>query len=447
MKPRFLKILSHLLCAAAGVCVAGVIGTAVVASRQDALESRESETRASGQSWDGESGQRSSRAGVEHAGARAGAPLRSKDFRDAWNAIAARNLTARERTAMQRKLLQEWAKVDMEEAMSAVLEGNWDYDEGGVNSLVSAFRDAFVKNPMEAWEIIQSGRLGLGSPLFRWQWVTAVSTENPLLVLSSFGDFSPGLRKSALGSILERHSGNPAVTDAILKLLREGPADAQTKELAAELYKRVPPVGTPAELVAKVATAATEQERIIALQAFAASLKGLEPDVIKGHLGSLSPEERGGIVRQLLASAGTEKPTALLDLAIASGSWDILKDPMVAGVEGLVAEYARRRDPISIAEWGLSLPDRPETQEVYRRAITGYIDRYPAEARDWIMSIPKGDWRRERALMEYSQNSLWYKKSQEGAAWAIDQITDPKIKGTAISWRIEWAQRNGVTLK
>ena len=80
-------------------------------------------------------------------------------------------------------------------------------------------------------------------------------------------------------------------------------------------------------------------------------------------------------------------------------------------------------------------------------AITGYIDRYPAEARDWIMSIPEGDWRRERALMEYSQNALWYKKNEEGAAWAIDRITDPKIKGTAINWRIEWAQRNGVSLR
>jgi len=98
-------------------------------------------------------------------------------------------------------------------------------------------------------------------------------------------------------------------------------------------------------------------------------------------------------------------------------------------------------------EWGLTLPDRPETQEVYRRAITGYIDRYPVEARDWIMSIPEGDWRRERALMEYSQNALWYKKNQEGAAWAIERITDPKIKGTAMSWRTEWAQRNGVKLK
>jgi len=385
---------------------------------------------------------------MQSKGSRARAPLGSKDFRDAWDVIALRKgLTTRERAAMQRKILEQWAMVDLQSAMEAALEGNWDGDDGGVNSLIPAFREAFLKNPMEAWRIIQSDSLGLGSSLFRWQWVTAVSSENPMLVLSCFDDFSDNLKKAALWPLLERRSTDPAVTEAILRMLRERPADALTKTLAAEFYKQVTPAGTPEELAGKINTAATEQEKIIALQAFTASLKGVDPGLIKDLIGNLPPESRGDIVRQLLAASGNEKPTALLDLAIASGNWELLRDPMVAGVEGKVAEYARRRDPISIAEWGLTLPDRPETQEVYRRAITGYIDRYPVEARDWIMSIPEGDWRRERALMEYSQNALWYKKNQEGAAWAIERITDPKIKGTAMSWRTEWAQRNGVKLK
>jgi len=385
---------------------------------------------------------------MQSTGSRARAPLGSKDFRDAWDVIALRKgLTTRERAAMQRKILEQWAMVDLQSAMEAALAGNWDGDDGGVNSLIPAFREAFVKNPMEAWRIIQSDSLGLGSSLFRWQWVTAVSSENPMLVLSCFDDFSDNLKKAALWPLLERRSTDPAVTEAILRMLRERPADALTKTLAAEFYKQVTPAGTPEELAGKINTAATEQEKIIALQAFTASLKGVDPGLIKNLIGNLPPESRGDIVRQLLAASGNEKPTALLDLAIASGNWELLRDPMVAGVEGKVAEYARRRDPISIVEWGLTLPDRPETQEVYRRAITGYIDRYPVEARDWIMSIPEGDWRRERALMEYSQNALWYKKNQEGAAWAIERITDPKIKGTAMSWRTEWAQRNGVKLK
>jgi len=450
MKPSYRKLLTHLVCAAAGICVAGAIRTAVATGDGGSTVPGGSEAGATAGSANGgrTAGKpRSGSGSSKGTGERSSGPLRSKDFRDAWDAIARQDLTPRERAAMQRKLLQEWAKVDLESAMAAVLEGNWDYDEGGVNSLVSAFREAFMKNPMEAWGIIHSGRLGLGSPLFRWQWVTAVSTDNPLLVLSCFGDFSANLQKAALGPILERHSKDPAVTEAILRMLRENPADAQTKTLAYEFFKQVRPTGTPEELVAKFTAAATEQEKIIALQALAASLEGRDIETIKGHFGSLPVESRGDIVRQLIAAAGNSQPTGLLDLAIASGNWDLLKDPMVSGVEGVVANYARRNDPISIAEWGLSLPERPETQEVYRRAITGYIDRYPAEARDWIMSIPKGDWRRERALMEYSQNSLWYKKNQDGASWAIDQITDPRIKGTAINWRIEWAQRNGVQLK
>jgi hypothetical protein len=441
------KILSHVVCVVAGVCVAATLRSAMIARSGDDADGEASQGRSIRGAGEAGSGEGQTRGKSAKPGERVEAPLRSKDFREAWKAIARRDLTAKERMIMQKKLLQEWAKVDLEGAMSAALEGNWDYDEGGVNSMVPAFRDAFIKNPMEAWEVIQSGRLGLGSPLFRWQWVNAVSAENPLLVLSCFGDFSANLQKSALGPILDRHSKDPAVRDAILKLLRERPADEQTKVLAMEFYKQVVPDDAPGELVAIFNAAGTEQEKIIALQALAASLRGQDIETIKAHFGSIPVENRGDIVRQLLASSGKENTTELLNLAIASGDWSIFRDPMVAGVEGLVAEHARRRNPIAIAEWGLGLPDRPETQEVYRRAITGYIDRYPEEARGWIMSMPQGDWRRERALMEYSQNALWYKKNQEGADWAINQISDPKIKGTAMSWRVEWAQRNGVILK
>ncbi len=448
MKPRHQKILTHLVSVIAGICAAGAIRSAVVAGRDDVSKEEGRDRRASDISAAANGAATQARGKSKSPVERSATPLRSKDFRDAWNAIADREMTARERAAMQRQLLQEWAKVDLQAAMAAALDGNWDLDEGGLNSLLPAFREAFMKNPMEAWDIMKSERLGLGSALFRWQWVTAVSTDNPLLVLSCYGDFAPNLQKSALGPILERHAKDPAVMEAILKMLRERPADAQTKTLAYEFYKQARPSGTPDELAAKFSAAGTESEKIIALQAFAASLQGQDLETIKSHFGNIPVESRGDIVRQLLAASGRETPpTGLLDLAIASGNWDILKDPMVAGVEGMVAEFARRKDPISIAEWGLGLPDRPETQEVYRRAITGYIDRYPVEARDWIMSIPQGDWRRERALMEYSQNALWYKKNQEGAEWAIEQITDPKMKGTAINWRVEWAQRNGVKLK
>lgn len=122
---------------------------------------------------------------------------------------------------------------------------------------------------------------------------------------------------------------------------------------------------------------------------------------------------------------------------------ELFRNARVSGVEGLVAEYVKKVEPIAISEWGLGLPERPETVDIYRRAITGYINQNPIEARDWIMSMQLGDWRRERALMEYSQNSLWYKNNPDASQWAIDQITDPKVKGTAISWREEWKQRTG----
>ena len=196
--------------------------------------------------------------------------------------------------------------------------------------------------------------------------------------------------------------------------------------------------------MAKLNAAVSDNEKLLASQALVASMRGLNLDVITPHLANLPSDVQGEILRGLLGSSQVAKaPTDFLNLAIQSGNWQLLKDERVAGVEGLVAEYAKRVDPISIAEWGLSLPERPETVDIFRRSITGYIDSNPVEARDWIMSIPEGDWRRERALLEYSQNSLWYKNNPEASLWAIDQMKDPKVKGTAAVWRDEWAQRKG----
>lgn len=442
MKPPVRKFLTHAACVAVGLGLAALwnFSSGGFSGGRDDDAGKEVAGDPMSGSESGVPGGKSRSSGER------GSALRSSDFRKAWDAIAKRNLTPLQRCQAQIALLKKWAEIDLEGAMAAALESPWDGDfsEGGVNSLVPAFAEAFRKNPIDAWNIIQSGRLGLGSALFRWQWVSTVAKENPMLVVSYFGEFSPGLRKAAIGQLVRNDGKNPEVAAAILKMLREMPADAGTKELAYEFYKNAPVSGAPQELVAQYLTAATEVEKMLALQALAASLRGADMNGITNEWSKLPGDAQKELLRSMLGSPlAQNNPVEFLNLAIQAGDWDILRDSRIGGVEGLVANYAKRFDPISIAEWGLGLPERPETVDIYRRAVTGYIDKNPVEAREWILSIPEGDWRRERALLEYSQNSLWYKKDPEASQWAIDRITDPKAKGTAISWRQEWAQRNG----
>lgn len=435
--------MTHLVCLAIGVGAAMALGP-VIAARQDEHVSGEiGGDVSSGAKYPEKSAERQAKGPKKRTDV---ASLGSKDFREAWDEVGKRSLTPYQRMRLQKELLKEWAMIDMEAAMMAALESNWDGGsrEGGITALVPAFREAFEKNPLEAWKIIQSGRLGMGASLFRWEWVSTVSKGNPMLVLSCFDDFSPGLKKSALGPLLKEHGKNPEVSAAILRLLGNMPVDDNAKSIAAEYFKLMPAAGTREELVAKVAAATTDFERMMAVQALTGLMRSADMATLRDSWSGLPGDVQSELLRALANSPQAKaSPTEFLNLIIQAGDWQLFRDQRISGVEGLVAEYARRVDPISIAEWGLGLPERPETIDIYRRAITGYIDKNPVEAREWIMSIPEGDWRRERALLEYSQNSLWYKNNPDASTWAINQMKDPKVKGTALSWRTEWGQRTG----
>ncbi|WAC19130.1 hypothetical protein OVA24_18035 [Luteolibacter sp. SL250] len=424
-----------LLSAAAGICASAFLGGVAKPTTDIATVAKDERGGLAAESIR----ERREGAATTTPGRAAGA-TKAADYRKAWDAIAHRNLTPAERVELQKRLLEQWSLVDLEGAMEAALENSW---EGELDKLLTAFGGAFTKNPIEAWRIIQSGTLGPGSAWFRWQWLDSVSKENPLLVLSYFHELPTGLRRTGLSQVMRKHPGNPEVISAARRMLEGMPADSVTKGLAADYFDLVPPTETPAELGARWAAATTEREKLIALQALIGSLRKSDMATIRAEWMKLPPDARKDLTSTLLTSPTMLPPTDLLDLVIENGNWEMFKDPRISGMEGALAKHARTAEPIALAEWGLRLPDRPETLDVFRRAVSGYIDKNYMEARDWIFSIPEGDWRRERALAEYSQNALWAKKDPEGSQWAIDRIKDPKIKGTVINWRKEWTERTG----
>jgi hypothetical protein len=426
-----------LLSAAAGICAAALLGGADAPTVEDASSSAPAPEGRRGASAESASGREGGAAATK--GGRADSVLKAADYRKAWDAIARRKLTPSERIELQQRLLKQWSLVDLEGAMKASLEGPWNEEEHpGM-----PFSAAFAKNPIEAWRIIEFGELGPGAARLRWQWLQSVSGEHPLLVVSYFNELPPSLMRIALKQVMAKHPGNAELSAAVRRMLEGLPADAVTRGLAADYFSLAPPTETPAELSARWVAATTEREKLIALQALIGSLRTSDMATTRAQWEKLPPEAKNDLTRTLLTSSTMLPPTDLLDLAIENGNWELFKDPRISGMEGALAKHARTAEPISLAEWGLKLPERPETLDVFRRAVSGYIDRNYVDARDWILSIPKGDWRRERALAEYSQNALWAKKDPDGSQWAIDQIQDPKVKGTVINWRKEWTERTG----
>ena len=129
---------------------------------------------------------------------------RAADFRAAWRLLALRTDPIATRLENQRKLLTEWAQVDLAGAMDAAMAEAWDDDVNGreEHPLVGALQKGFRADPLGAWKLIQSGRYGAGAMLLRKEWINSVAYSDPVLVVSMLNEMSVGLRREAISSAM-----------------------------------------------------------------------------------------------------------------------------------------------------------------------------------------------------------------------------------------------------
>jgi len=366
---------------------------------------------------------------------------RSDEYKAAWDAIGFRNVTVRERVELQQQLLAQWALVDMEGAMMAALSGPWDgqYREGGIDALMSTFAGAFKLNPLEAWDLIQSGKLGPGSALFREQWAKTAGEHEPLLAVSVLGSFSRKDQSQVLIYALGGASANKELRAQILAKLGELPPD--TKDLSgliAEAFKISPSDGDPASYREAIANASSDEAKTMALHEYLSSLRDLDATALRNEWSQLPPDLQARAATGLFNSpTGVKNAPEVLDLIMQTGQWDRLKDPTA---QNNLRTYAKTLDGVDLASWGMKLPERPETIEIFRRAVDPYISRNISDARDWIESLPQG-WHRDRALGQFSQHALYGSKDPALSQWALDNISDPKIQAEATKWRGDWAKQ------
>lgn len=368
---------------------------------------------------------------------------RSDEYKAAWDAIGFRNVTVQERVELQKKLLAQWALVDMEAAMMAALSGPWDGNdqEGGIDALLSVFAEAFRLQPLVAWDLIQSGKFGPGSALFREQWATTVARHEPVLAVSMIGSFSRDHQSTVLRYALSGASENKELRAQILAKLAELPPD--TKDLSgliAEAFKISPSDGDPASYREAIANATSDQARTMALHEYLSSLRNLDATALRNEWSQLPPDLQARAAVGLFNSpVGVKNAPDVLDLIMETGQWDRLKDPTA---QNNIRNYARTLNGVDLASWGMKLPERPETIEIFRRAVDPYISRNIGDAKGWIETLPQG-WHRDRALGQFSQHALYGSKDPALSQWALDQISDPKIQAEAAKWRGDWAKQTG----
>ena len=369
---------------------------------------------------------------------------RAAEFRRAWAALGSQKLPRPKLRELQRKLLEEWAEVDLEGAMEAALGEAWDSWENSYGSrsghpLNEAFTKAFTERPLDAWKVLSSGKLGPGAQLLRRGWIYAVSNKDGPLVISMLPEIPRSLRGIAIGEAMGQiPRDKPEEREALLKkIATTGKVEDATKWLQSAYYVFPQTKGDSAQLRESWSSASDGSSRALAMTEWASSLRKMDRDQFLTEWQNVPESARGEAAKSILSQTRGDSPYFLdaIDSAIEAGEWAYLEKGVA---DKLLAMDPGKADPKSTADWALKLPARPEATDLFHRAIEGYLNTDPEQGRALLESLPEGDWHRERGFIELSQTYLWRRNDPEGSRRAIESITDPEARQIATTYLYDW---------
>jgi hypothetical protein len=429
------RIASHAAALAVGIALAA----ALARKPADSPSNKSSESQAARENRSSRPDRDTSRIGT----------LRSEDYRRAWTALASKEHTILDRRGLQLELLERWAEVDLEGALQAAMGEAWDndYNPGfsvlgtAGHPLIGAFAKAFAERPLDAWKLINSGQFGVGTQILREQWVTRVAAKDGVLLISMLAEVPASLREGAVNRAMEEAKTRPGVLQAILaKLLALPPgeeSDSWLKLAAANL----PDSGDPVALRENWLNAQDGSPRTLALMSWGANLRRADEATLLKEWENVPEDRRGEAAKAILSPMDYESKalTTAIDLAMQAGEWEFLAEKAPEQLRW----HAPHTDPVKLAEWAMDLPERPETVELFHRAVDRYIGEDLPRAKGWLEEMEPGDWRRERGLAEYSQQALRRHQDPEASRWALDRITDPALQQAAEGWRRDWERETG----
>lgn len=364
------------------------------------------------------------------------------DFAGAWKSIASRNLTINERLEMQITVLNQWSRVDLEAAMRAALANAWDggAEKGGIGPLIAAFADAFEERPLEAWDLLKSGKLGLGAALFERQWIDSAAIKDPVLVFSMLPEISVRSRRHAIEQAVRSAAKDPETKEALITKLIQWPDDQSVGEVIPIAFAVMPSrEGDAAEVRGRLAAATDERAKTVLLHEFASTLRDASADVISKEWAQLSPEMQArAAVAFSNGPQGVRNAPAVAEMLIKTEQWNLLKFNWPK-----FTEYGKSTsDPKQLAEWAMTLPEKGEVERIFTESVAPLVVRDNAEAKEWIMSLPAGDWKTRMALETYARNALYARNDEELFTWAVGRMEDEQ-RGDMLRQYQAWLKRRG----
>ena len=371
-------------------------------------------------------------------------------FRAAWNALPDQKLSKRERLETQRRMLAEWAKIDLAGAMDAALTVPWDDSSSLSGPVASVFADAFRANPEESWDLIQSGGFGLGSAFFRNVWINNVCQSNPLLVAEVMPEGSWRDRERMITQLQKLGASDPGVRAALVDALRAQPDDVVT---AAHLQKLLPPPSLEEmqERAAGMDDFSGREGQLLILQLMKSRSEEIKEQrdpaeltaLVSETMAILPHEAQGRFLYQIMGRSlasedgetGGRQAMALVDLLVDGEHWDYLDDAFTKRRVSRAAAVP----PDERAAWAVTLPELDEANTLFHQSVKDYVSKKPAEAWQWIEGLPQGRWR-DHAYGEFSLRAINNRKDYEASRRALDQIVDLEYRSYMEQRRPDWAK-------
>ncbi|YCM45819.1 hypothetical protein V2O64_07300 [Verrucomicrobiaceae bacterium 227] len=373
----------------------------------------------------------------------------SEEFRSVWDSLPDQQLSREDRIKAQRRILEDWALVDLEGAMKAMLGESWwegprsRMMEGQLEGpFAPVFAKAFAADPDGSWELITSGELGVGANMLRHVWCR-VMQANPLMLAGKLAEVPASELKTVLDSLAHADLDGPGVRAGVVKALTKLP---ESKISMRDIMRFLPEISRDeAASNFRAVTDFSTREGELALYQygqrhfFDEKLEWVR-SYDEGKLAEMKtvvdrlPHETqgkfiygliaGGFEHEFLVGRG-DRTVDLLNLMVEGEHWETLEraqslQQVSAGL-GMTAE-AR-------AAWAVGLPQKEEAAEVFEYSIRPYIQGHHEESWDWIQKFPEGMWR-ERALVQYA-DILGSLHEFEATRRAIGEIRDPEARKVA----------------
>ncbi|MEO5917494.1 MAG: hypothetical protein ABIS50_24915 [Luteolibacter sp.] len=369
------------------------------------------------------------------------------EFTRAWKAVKTAGLTTEDRVRTQRDLLKKWAEVDLASAIEAALGEEWDGDDhdyyNNVGPFLDVFADALAKNPQESWEMIRGRQFGLGTGMLRNVWIQSVGMKDPVFLATKAGDVSWRDKERLISSCLEgvAEQTDTSVRAKVFETLKSLPDEVVSLD---ELKNFLPVDGPsdPGAIKDEILRLQATDPRMAKLQAMmlGEALASKTTDEINTAIQDLPKNLQADVAWSVLQgmSKDTGKVLPLMDMLVDGGAWDRVESQETTY---RIQQLVREGNAAEVAQWATTMPVRKETSELFYRSVDTYLRDNPDTAREWIAGIEDSAWR-DRAYMEYSQQSLNAHKDPAASRWALNQVSDSKLKAQAEGWRAQWEAKN-----